>query len=84
MLATGHDEYVLTPGVYGGSEPPAANTSIFPTTTMGHAQVKWYRWLGDSSPDGSIIEHYPVHAQLHDDEDQVDAEADILVPSEDL
>ncbi len=54
-----HDEYVLTPGVYEGPESPAANTSIFPTTTMGHAQVKWYRWLGAASPDGSIIGTYP-------------------------
>ena len=57
------DEYVLTPGAYGGTEPPAANTSIYTSTTMAQAQVKWHRWLGESTPDGGIIGTYEGASQ---------------------
>lgn len=52
------DEYVVVSGQYGGTEPFAVNTSMYTSTGMLQAQVKWYRWLGEPSPDGGLVGTY--------------------------
>jgi hypothetical protein len=56
------DEYDYYAGgeqsTYTGGEPPNANVSVHPAATMLDQQVKWYRWLGEPSPDGGVVSTY--------------------------
>ncbi|WP_371675168.1 M64 family metallopeptidase [Streptomyces sp. NBC_01276] len=65
---TGHslgklaDEYFY-PGVpdyekYTGPEPADANTSTLDADKMAGQRAKWYRWLGEPSPDGGTVGAY--------------------------
>ncbi|MET9699784.1 M64 family metallopeptidase [Streptomyces sp. NPDC006529] len=65
---TGHslgklaDEYFY-PGVpeyehYTGPEPVDPNTSTLAAGPMGGQRAKWYRWLGETSPDGGTVGAY--------------------------
>ncbi|WP_330334113.1 M64 family metallopeptidase [Streptomyces sp. NBC_00536] len=65
---TGHslgklaDEYFY-PGVpeyehYTGSEPAESNTSTLAAGPMAGQRSKWYRWLGETSPDGGTVGAY--------------------------
>ncbi|MFF2809636.1 M64 family metallopeptidase [Streptomyces sp. NPDC058000] len=65
---TGHslgklaDEYFY-PGVpeyeqYTGPEKPEANSSVLTADGMAGARAKWYRWLGETSPDGGTVGAY--------------------------
>ncbi|MFH7599196.1 M64 family metallopeptidase [Streptomyces racemochromogenes] len=65
---TGHslgklaDEYFY-PGVpgyekYTGPEPADPNTSTLDAGAMAAQWAKWYRWLGESSPDGGTVGAY--------------------------
>lgn len=65
---TGHslgklaDEYFY-PGVpdyekYTGPEPADANTSTLDAGRMAGQRAKWYRWLGEPSPDGGTVGAY--------------------------
>ncbi|MER5731827.1 M64 family metallopeptidase [Streptomyces sp. NPDC002138] len=65
---TGHslgklaDEYFY-PGVpeyehYTGPEPTESNTSTLAAGPMGTQRTKWYRWLGEPSPDGGAVGTY--------------------------
>lgn len=62
---TGHslgklaDEYFY-PGVpeyekYTGPEPAESNSSALPADRMAARRTKWYRWLGETSPDGGPV-----------------------------
>ncbi|MDA5283287.1 M64 family metallopeptidase [Streptomyces sp. NPDC054904] len=65
---TGHslgklaDEYFY-PGVpdyerYTGPEPTDPNTSTLDAVRMKEQGAKWYRWLGEASPDGGTVGTY--------------------------
>ncbi|MFJ6048420.1 M64 family metallopeptidase [Streptomyces sp. NPDC092307] len=65
---TGHslgklaDEYFY-PGVpeyekYIGPEPGESNSSALPADRMAAQRAKWYRWLGEESPDGGTVGAY--------------------------
>ncbi|MEW2373144.1 M64 family metallopeptidase [Streptomyces sp. NPDC006656] len=65
---TGHslgklaDEYFY-PGVpgyekYTGPEPAESNTSTLDSGAMAAQHAKWYRWLGETSPDGGTVGAY--------------------------
>ncbi|MER5812907.1 M64 family metallopeptidase [Streptomyces sp. NPDC002033] len=65
---TGHslgklaDEYFY-PGVpgyekYTGPEPAEANTSTLDAAALAGQRAKWYRWLGEESPDGGPVGAY--------------------------
>ncbi|MFE1869676.1 M64 family metallopeptidase [Streptomyces sp. NPDC059496] len=65
---TGHslgklaDEYFY-PGVpdyekYTGPEPGESNSSTLPADRMAAQRAKWYRWLGEESPDGGAVGAY--------------------------
>ncbi|WP_412075310.1 M64 family metallopeptidase [Streptomyces xanthophaeus] len=65
---TGHslgklaDEYFY-PGVpdyekYTGPEPADSNSSTLPADRMAAQRAKWYRWLGEESPDGGTVGAY--------------------------
>ncbi|MET9604333.1 M64 family metallopeptidase [Streptomyces sp. NPDC006512] len=65
---TGHslgklaDEYFY-PGVpdyekYTGPEPADPNTSTLDAEGMAAQRTKWYRWLGETSPDGGTVAAY--------------------------
>ncbi|MCX5174834.1 M64 family metallopeptidase [Streptomyces virginiae] len=65
---TGHslgklaDEYFY-PGVpeyekYTGPEPGESNSSALPADRMAAQRAKWYRWLGEESPDGGTVGAY--------------------------
>ncbi|GLX34163.1 M64 family metallopeptidase [Streptomyces lavendulae] len=65
---TGHslgklaDEYFY-PGVpdyekYTGPEPADSNTSTLDAGRMAAQRAKWYRWLGEPSPDGGTVGAY--------------------------
>ncbi|MFD8148758.1 M64 family metallopeptidase [Streptomyces sp. NPDC059708] len=65
---TGHslgklaDEYFY-PGVpdyekYTGPEPADPNTSTLDAGRMAGQRAKWYRWLGETSPDGGTVGAY--------------------------
>ncbi|MGW2861400.1 M64 family metallopeptidase [Streptomyces sp. NPDC001205] len=65
---TGHslgklaDEYSYpgTPGYehYAGPEADQANISILTADEMAADRTKWYRWLGETSPDGGTVGAY--------------------------
>ncbi|OIJ87148.1 M64 family metallopeptidase [Streptomyces colonosanans] len=65
---TGHslgklaDEYFYPgyPGYerYTGAEPEESNISTLSADAMAARQTKWYRWLGETSPDGGTIGSY--------------------------
>ncbi|MCS0636946.1 M64 family metallopeptidase [Streptomyces sp. LP05-1] len=48
------DEYD-SPGRHQGGEEPEQNVSVYPQATMKAYQLKWYRWLGQPTPDGGTI-----------------------------
>ncbi|UQX04356.1 M64 family metallopeptidase [Streptomyces sp. RerS4] len=65
---TGHslgklaDEYAY-PGVpayekYTGPEPADTNISTLDAAAMADRRTKWYRWLGETSPDGGTVGAY--------------------------
>ncbi|MFI7353797.1 M64 family metallopeptidase [Streptomyces avidinii] len=65
---TGHslgklaDEYFY-PGVpdyekYTGPEPAESNSSVLSADRMAAQRAKWYRWLGEESPDGGTVGAY--------------------------
>ncbi len=65
---TGHslgklaDEYFYpdTPGYehYSGPEAEQSNISILTADRMAADRTKWYRWLGETSPDGGTVGAY--------------------------
>ncbi|MBB5934726.1 M64 family metallopeptidase [Streptomyces zagrosensis] len=62
---TGHslgklaDEYVYEEyGTYTGPEPADSNISTLSTSAMAAQRTKWYRWLGQQSPDGGSVGAY--------------------------
>ncbi|MBL1095412.1 M64 family metallopeptidase [Streptomyces coffeae] len=62
---TGHslgklaDEYVYPDnGTYTGAEPEESNASTLSADQMAGQQKKWYRWLGQTSPDGGAVGAY--------------------------
>ncbi|MGW0885301.1 M64 family metallopeptidase [Streptomyces sp. NPDC002671] len=65
---TGHslgklaDEYFYPgyPGYeqYTGAEPEQSNISTLGADAMGAQKTKWYRWLGEASPDGGTVGAY--------------------------
>jgi len=53
------DEYVYEPGsYYTGGEPFERNMSIYARPEMESLQAKWYRWLGEPSPDGGEVDTF--------------------------
>ncbi|MGP3981672.1 M64 family metallopeptidase [Streptomyces sp. KR80] len=46
-----YDEY----GEYTGAEPAEVNTSTYTAAELADRRAKWYRWLGESTPDGGTI-----------------------------
>lgn len=62
---TGHslgklaDEYVYEDyGTYSGPEPGESNISTLDVAAMAGQRTKWYRWLGQPSPDGGTVGAY--------------------------
>ncbi|MFJ9949656.1 M64 family metallopeptidase [Kitasatospora sp. NPDC091207] len=62
---TGHslgklaDEYVAEgTEPYKGAEPPQPNITTLSADRMRQDKVKWYRWLGKTSPDGGTVGAY--------------------------
>ncbi|MEV0321553.1 M64 family metallopeptidase [Streptomyces sp. NPDC050658] len=62
---TGHsfgklaDEYWYDEtSTYPGAEPGEANLSKLSADEMSAQQKKWYRWIGESSPDGGTVGAY--------------------------
>ncbi|MFI1099423.1 M64 family metallopeptidase [Streptomyces melanogenes] len=65
---TGHslgklaDEYFYpgTPGYehYSGPEVAESNISVLSAAEMAARRTKWYRWLGETSPDGGTVGAY--------------------------
>ncbi|MEV4442467.1 M64 family metallopeptidase [Streptomyces sp. NPDC049577] len=49
-----YDEY----GTYTGDEPWESNISTLDAGRMGAQRQKWYRWLGQPSPDGGVVGGY--------------------------
>ncbi|MFE3555187.1 M64 family metallopeptidase [Streptomyces sp. NPDC059193] len=43
---------------YTGPEPAESNSSALPADRMADRQAKWYRWLGETSPDGGTVGAY--------------------------
>lgn len=53
------DEYDNGGGdLYTGPEPQQINVSTYQRTTMAWRRAKWYRWLGQNTPDGGVIDTY--------------------------
>ncbi|MFE9629840.1 M64 family metallopeptidase [Streptomyces sp. NPDC006463] len=52
--------YVGVPGYekYTGPEPGDSNTSTLAADPMAGQRAKWYRWLGEPSPDGGTVGTY--------------------------
>ncbi|MFG2500954.1 M64 family metallopeptidase [Streptomyces sp. NPDC048441] len=61
---TGHsfgklaDEYWYDDSTYTGPEPGESNLSKLGADDMAAQQTKWYRWLGQESPDGGTVGAY--------------------------
>lgn len=62
---TGHslgkldDEYTYAEyGRYTGAELGSLNSSIYTADQLAARQTKWYRWLGQQSPDGGTVGAY--------------------------
>ncbi|MEU6476724.1 M64 family metallopeptidase [Streptomyces sp. NPDC047017] len=51
------DEYD-SPGAHQGGEEPEPNVSVYPRATMSAYRLKWYRWLGQPTPDGGTVGTY--------------------------
>ncbi|MBB5119525.1 hypothetical protein GO002_01365 [Streptomyces eurocidicus] len=49
-----YDEY----GTYTGAEPWEVNISKLPADEQAAQRKKWYRWLGETSPDGGAVGAY--------------------------
>ncbi|QQC93124.1 M64 family metallopeptidase [Streptomyces alfalfae] len=49
-----YDEY----GDHQGAEPREANTSKLTAAQLVAQQKKWYRWIGETSPDGGAVGAY--------------------------
>ncbi|WP_369213587.1 M64 family metallopeptidase, partial [Streptomyces flavofungini] len=49
-----YDEY----GTYQGAEPREANTSKLTAAQLTAQKKKWYRWIGQTSPDGGTVGAY--------------------------
>ncbi|MFC9292798.1 M64 family metallopeptidase [Streptomyces sp. NPDC057011] len=43
---------------YTGPEPAESNSSTLPADRMAAERAKWYRWLGEQSPDGGTVGAY--------------------------
>ncbi|MEU9253026.1 M64 family metallopeptidase [Streptomyces sp. NPDC048270] len=43
---------------YTGPEPAESNSSALPADRMAAQRAKWYRWLGETSPDGGTVGAY--------------------------
>lgn len=43
---------------YTGPEPTESNSSTLPADRMAAERAKWYRWLGEPSPDGGTVGAY--------------------------
>ncbi|MGW6708129.1 M64 family metallopeptidase, partial [Streptomyces sp. NPDC054956] len=43
---------------YTGAEPGDSNISTLPADRMARQRAKWYRWLGETSPDGGTVGAY--------------------------
>ncbi len=53
------DEYEYGgPETYTGPEPREANVSIHTADELAAEQLKWWKWLGEESPDGGIVDTY--------------------------
>nr|CEL15617.1 putative secreted protein [Kibdelosporangium sp. MJ126-NF4]CTQ90344.1 putative secreted protein [Kibdelosporangium sp. MJ126-NF4] len=52
------DEYDYPNDLYSGSEPREPNVSVHPSATMTQKRVKWYSYIGKTSPDGGVIGTY--------------------------
>ncbi|MEU4893598.1 M64 family metallopeptidase [Streptomyces sp. NPDC044780] len=62
---TGHslgklaDEYFYADyGTYTGAEPSEANATTLTAAQLTAQQKKWYRWIGQTSPDGGTVGVY--------------------------
>jgi hypothetical protein len=49
------DEYDYPYDYYQGGEVSEPNVSIYTDDVLEQSSVKWFRWLGEESPDGGII-----------------------------
>jgi len=53
------DEYNYGGGTnYTGPEPGEPNASVYSRATMVSRQTKWWRWMGQSTPDGGVIDTF--------------------------
>lgn len=53
------DEYTYGGGdCYPYREPREINSSRYTAEQMRQYQTKWYRWLGQTSPDGGVVDTY--------------------------
>jgi IgA Peptidase M64 len=53
------DEYEYNPGSsYTGPEPNERNISVYSHPDMISRQTKWYRWIGEPSPDGGEVDTF--------------------------
>jgi hypothetical protein len=53
------DEYDYGGGTwYSGPELREPNASIYQRATMNQYRLKWYRWLGQATPDGGVIDTF--------------------------
>jgi hypothetical protein len=58
------DEYDAPGGVYTGPEPGEYNVSRLTVAQLARQRHKWFRWLGEISPDGGVVGAYEG-AQYH-------------------
>ncbi|MEV0593183.1 M64 family metallopeptidase [Nonomuraea cavernae] len=52
------DEYTEGTSRYRGSEPSAANITIYTAAQLTSNRRKWYQYLGQATPDGGVIGTY--------------------------
>ncbi|MEV4746392.1 M64 family metallopeptidase [Streptosporangium sp. NPDC049248] len=52
------DEYSTVNSTYTGGEPSAANASKYTAAQLTSGRRKWYRYLGQATPDGGVIGAY--------------------------